>query len=122
MTVGLEHACQPPTDSTQPSEYVDLYSPDSHLASSGRLKALGGSLALTGQRRRKAALPRQSKLPYATQWAPNLVVCFAPGRGAREILAAKGARDQAIADSVDLKRRSQIGMNLNGGYPIKAET
>jgi hypothetical protein len=42
--------------------------------------------------------------------------------GSRETPAAKIARDRAIAHSLGLKRRYQISMNLDGTYPLKAET
>jgi hypothetical protein len=62
--VGLERVCQPPTKWAEFSEDVELYSPASQLGGRRLLKELGGTLALTGEPRRKVALPRQPRLPY----------------------------------------------------------
>jgi hypothetical protein len=62
--VGLEYAHQPPIKYAEPSGGFKLYGPASQLGGSRVLKQLRGSLALTGEPRRKAALPREPKLPY----------------------------------------------------------
>jgi hypothetical protein len=62
MKVELESKRQPATKYAKSSENVELYSLISQFGGSRLLNELGGSLALIGEPKRKAALSGQPKL------------------------------------------------------------